>query len=154
LPFWAAGRADGICHHPDIVKRLVDVGWKLVSVGFESGSQRILDLIKKGTTVEQNLEAAKIVKATGAKLYGNYMLGLPWETKEDIDMTAKMVDEIGAEMPSWAFFTPYPGCELGEKCIKEGLSLLDRNNYNRCPSGKKVKNVDYNYINRIVAGAR
>lgn len=154
LPFWAAGRADGICKYPDMVKHLVRVGWELISVGFESGSQKMLDLMKKGTTVEQNLEAARIIKNTGAKIYGNYMLGLPWETREDIQATARMVDEIGAEMPSWAFFTPYPGCELGEYCIKEGLSLLDRNSYDRCPSGRKVSHVDYDYLNAVLRGLR
>ena len=154
LPFWAAARADGVCQNPDLVKRLVAVGWELVSVGFESGSQKILDLIRKGITVEQNLEAARIIKSTGAKIYGNYMLGLPWETKGDIQATARMIDTIGAEMPSWAFFTPYPGCELGEYCIKEGMSLLDRNSYDRCPSGRKVTGVDYEYLNRVLNGFR
>jgi len=154
LPFWAAGRADGICKYPDLVQRLVNVGWELISVGFESGSQRILDLISKGTTVEQNLEAASIIKSTGAKIYANYMIGLPWETKEDIQATARMADEIKAEMPSWAFFTPYPGCGLGQECIDKGWSLLDRNNYNRYPSGRKVKGVDYKYLNKVLGGLR
>ena len=154
LPFWASARVDGICDHPDLVKKLVKVGWELISVGFESGSQRILDLMKKGTTVEQNLESVNIIRSTGAKIYANYMLGLPWETKSDIQATARMADTINAEMPSWAFFTPYPGCDLGEQCIKEGLSLLDRNNYNRCPSGQKCKGVDYNYLNAVLRGLR
>ncbi len=152
LPFWAAGRADGICRHADLVRRLVDVGWALISVGFESGSQRILDLISKGTTVEQNLEAARIIKSTGAKIYGNYMVGLPWETKEDIQATARMVDAIDAEMPSWAFFAPYPGSGLGEICIKRGWSLLDREDYDRYPGGKKCLHVDYEYLNKVVYG--
>jgi len=150
LPFWAAGRADGICKYPELVKKLVDVGWELISTGYESGSQRMLDLMKKGTTVEQNLESAKIVKSCGAIVYGNYMIGLPWETKEDMLATVEMAKTIDAEMPSWAFFTPYPGSELGQLCIDSGLSLLDRNNYNRCPSGIKVKNVDYNYIHNVL----
>jgi radical SAM superfamily enzyme YgiQ (UPF0313 family)/GT2 family glycosyltransferase len=154
LPFWAAGRADGICKYPDLVQKLVKVGWDLVSVGFESGSQRILDKMKKGTTVEQNLESAKIIRSAGAKIYANYMIGLPWETKEDIQATARMADTIKAEMPSWAFFTPYPGNSLGEECIKEGLSLLDRNHYDRCPYGQKVKDVDYTYINAVLRGLR
>ncbi|MFA5037768.1 MAG: glycosyltransferase [Candidatus Izemoplasmatales bacterium] len=154
LPFWASGRADGICKHPDLVKRLVDVGWELISVGFESGSQRILDKMNKGTTVEQNIKAAKIIRDSGAKIYANYMLGLPWETKEDIQATARMADIIAAEMPSWAFFTPYPGCAMGEECIELGWSLLDRNNYNRCPSGEKVKGVDYAYLNSVLKGHR
>jgi radical SAM superfamily enzyme YgiQ (UPF0313 family) len=78
------------------------------------------------------------------------MIGLPWETKEDMEATVRMAREIDAEMPSWAYFTPYPGNELGELCISEGLSLLDRKNYNRCPSGVKVKNVDYDLVNKLV----
>ncbi len=154
LPFWASGRADGICKHPDLVKRLVKVGWELVSVGFESGSQRILDKMNKGTTVEQNLQSAKIIHNAGAKIYGNYMIGLPWETPTDMQATARMVDEIKAEMPSWAFFTPYPGCQLGEECIEQGMSLLDRNHYDRCPYGQKVKGVDYTYVNAVLKGLR
>ena len=154
LPFWAAGRADGICEHPDLVHRLVKVGWDLISVGFESGSQAMLDKMKKETTVEQNYEAAKIIRSAGAKIYANYMIGLPWETKEDIQATAIMADKIKAEMPSWAFFTPYPGCELGEECINEGLSLLDRNHYDRCPYGQKVKGVDYQYVDAVLRGLR
>jgi len=154
LPFWAAGRADGICDNPNLVKGLVEVGWELISVGFESGSQRILDLMKKGTTVEQNIEAGAIIKKFGAKVYGNYMIGLPWETKEDMLATVDMAKKINAEMPSWAWFAPYPGNELGDRCIAEGLSLLDRNNYDRCPSGIKCKNVDYDFINKILVGAR
>jgi len=154
LPFWAAGRADGICKHPDLVRRLVGVGWDLISVGFESGSQRILDLMEKGTTVEQNLEAAKIIKSCGAKIYANYILGLPWETKQDVQATMKMGDTIAAEMPSWAYFAPYPGCGLGERCIREGLSLLDKNTYDRYPGGEKCRGVDYAYLSAAMRGLR
>lgn len=154
LPFWASGRADGVCDHPDLVKKLVKVGWDLISVGFESGSQRILDKINKGTTVKQNLEAAKIIKSTGAKIYANYMIGLPWETKGDMQATVKMADTIKAEMPSWAYFTPYPGCGLSTECIDNNWSLLTRETYDRCPSGFKVKNVDYSYVSQVVKGLR
>jgi radical SAM superfamily enzyme YgiQ (UPF0313 family) len=152
LPFWAAGRADGICKNEDLVKRLIEVGWALTSVGFESGSQRILDLIKKGTTVEQNLEAAKIIKMHGGRIFANYMFGLPWETKEDIDATVDMVEKIRADVVAWSFFSPYKGNELGEQCIKEDLSLLDRYSYNRNPDKPKCKNVDYDYILKSIRG--
>jgi len=150
LPFWAAARSDGICERPDLLRKLVKVGWELVSVGFESGSQRILNKMKKDITVKQNLESAKLIKSAGAKIYANYILGLPWETKEDIQKTAQMADAIKAEMPSWAYFTPYPGCHLGDECKENDWSLLDRNHYDRCPSGKKVKFVDYEYINTVL----
>jgi radical SAM superfamily enzyme YgiQ (UPF0313 family)/GT2 family glycosyltransferase len=154
LPFWASGRADGICQHEELVRKLVKVGWDLVSVGFESGSQRILDKMNKGTTVKQNLDSAKIIKSTGAKIYANYMIGMPWETLADIQATARMTDMINAEMPSWAYFTPYPGCKLGEESIDNNWSLLTKETYERSPSGHKVKNVDYNYISDVLHGLR
>jgi anaerobic magnesium-protoporphyrin IX monomethyl ester cyclase len=154
LQFWASARADNVCDNPDLVQRLVKVGWNLVSIGFESGSQRILDKIKKGTTVEQNYEAAKIVKKAGAMIYANYIVGFPNETMEETQSTARMIDEINAEMSCWAYFTPYPGCELGDECEKDGTSLLDRNNYNRMPEGKKITGIDYGYLDAVTAGLR
>lgn len=154
LPFWAAARADGVCKYPDLVNRLAKVGWNLVSVGFESGSQRILDLMKKGSTVEQNFEAARIIKSSGARIYGNYIVGIPGETREEIQATVQMADMIGAEMPCWSFLTPYPGNELADEYISKGWSLLDRNTYNRCPYGPKLKNVDYDYLRAALGGLR
>lgn len=154
LPFWGAGRADGICDNPDLVEKLVGVGWKMVSVGFESGSQRILDILKKGTTVEQNIEASKIIKSAGADVFANYMFGIPWEEKEDIDATVSMIKKIRANVTAWSFFAPYDGCDLGEKCIEEGLSLMGKNDRHRNPIKPKCKNVDYDYINKELCNLR
>jgi O-antigen biosynthesis protein len=57
-------------------------------------------------------------------------------------------------MPSWAYFTPYPGCELDEECIENGWSLLDRTHYDRCPTGKKVRFVNYQYLDSVLRGHR
>jgi len=154
IPFWAAGRADGIIRYRKIVKKLVDVGWKIISVGYESGSQRILDWIDKQTTIEQNLEATRIIKETGAAIYANYILGFPTETKQEVMQTMKMADQIGAEIDSWAFFSPYPGNYLGDRCRDSGLSLLDQHNYNRYPCDSKIKNVDYDYLRKALQGFR
>ncbi|MCJ7760545.1 glycosyltransferase, partial [Candidatus Bathyarchaeota archaeon] len=93
-------------------------------------------------------------KDAGAKVYANYMIGLPWETKADIQATAAMADQIAAEMPSWAYFTPYPGCEVTTECVANNWSLLTRETYDRYPGGRKIKNVDYDYIARVLRGFR
>ena len=154
IPFWAGARADGVCDNSDLIKKLAKVGMRILSIGFESGSQRILNMIRKGTTVEQNLEAARIGKEAGLLIYCNYMLGFPTETKEEVMMTMRMADEIDAYLPCWAFFSPYPGNDLGEECIRDGLSLLGRYQYNRFPYEPKIKGVDYNYLNKVLAGFR
>ena len=58
----ACSRADIICRNEGMIERLAEVGVIWLVIGLESGSQRILNFIKKGTTVEQNVMAAKICR--------------------------------------------------------------------------------------------
>ena len=59
-PFICQSRADFICNNENLLKKLKDSGLMYLIVGFESGSQRVLNFIRKGVTVEQNLKAAFI----------------------------------------------------------------------------------------------
>ena len=154
LPFWAASRADFICENQLTIYKLRGVGLEVASIGFESGSQRILDLVRKGTTVEQNYRSAEIIGKTGAKIYANIMYGFPGETKEEQITTRKMclhIARVAQTMISPAYFTPYPGSDLGNECIKNGLSLIDKNNYNRY-GRDKIKGVDYDFLDKLING--
>jgi len=153
IPFFASARADGICRFPHLLKGLIDVGLELLSVGFESGSQRVLDILEKGTTVEQNYEAARYAREYNVRaIYGNYMLGIPTETKDEVRATVAMAKTIDAELNSWAFFSPYAGNKLGDKCINEGLSLMNRHEQHRYPNAPKIKGVDYDFLHNAIAG--
>jgi len=66
IRFFATMRADGI--DEELVTLLKQAGCYGVSIGFESGSQRILDIMKKNTTVEQNIKAAQFIKKAGLSL--------------------------------------------------------------------------------------
>jgi len=154
LPFWAASRADFICNNQLTIYQLRGVGLEVVSIGFESGSQRVLDYIRKGTTVEQNYRSAEIVGKLGAKIYANIMYGFPGETRGEQMATRKMclyLSRVAQTMISPAYFTPYPGSDLGNECIKNSLSLIDRNNYNRY-GRDKIKGVDYDFLDKLVKG--
>jgi anaerobic magnesium-protoporphyrin IX monomethyl ester cyclase len=145
-------RADIICEHEDRIKKLADIGLDCVSIGFESGSQRVLDFINKGTTVEQNRKAVEICRKYGIKVYANIMFGLPTETKTDMDKTVKFVRWAKPDYLSMATFTPYPGSYLYDYCKKEGLLIeLTGDEYRRNPmTGKKIKGVNYNTVNYSV----
>jgi len=68
-PFFALTRADFICNHEETFALLARAGLAAVGIGFESGSDRVLrELLHKGTTVEQNLRAAKICRKYGVKI--------------------------------------------------------------------------------------
>ncbi|MCX5785057.1 MAG: radical SAM protein [Elusimicrobia bacterium] len=146
--FACQARADFIVKNEAAVKEMAETGLKCFLIGFESGSQRILDLLKKGTTVAQNIAAAEICKKYGVSIFANFMLGIPGETAGEVKETVRLIREIRPAYPSLAFFTPYPGTELGDYCAKNGLLLKKAGAfYNRSSSAEgKLKGIDYTFL--------
>ncbi len=146
-PFFCQARADHIVRHPDMVKLMAQAGLKGLFIGFESGSDRVLRFLRKGTTVAQNLEAARILKRYGVSIWANYMLGIPTETEEEIWATVRMMKEIDPDYYSPAFYTPHPGSDLYDYCVEHDLSLIsDYESYSRNPTGPKIKGHDYDFL--------
>ncbi|MDA8188950.1 MAG: radical SAM protein [Dehalococcoidales bacterium] len=150
-PFFCQSRADIIVKHQDMVRLMYGVGLRGVLIGFESGSQRILKFLRKGTTVEQNIEAGRICHRLGIQIWANYMLGLPTETPEDIMATIRMLKEIDPDYYSPAFYTPHPGSDLYTYCVENDLSLIkDHDSYRRNPTDLKIKGHDYEFLKRAL----
>ncbi|MDD5255115.1 MAG: radical SAM protein [Candidatus Omnitrophica bacterium] len=91
-----------------------EAGCRLVAFGIESGSQRILDVLGKTTTVEQNKEAIRVCKEAGLLVHASFMLGNPGETLEDVRLTQKFILETQPEVFYVNITTPYPGTKLWE----------------------------------------
>jgi len=150
-PFVCQSRADIICRHPDMVRAMRDVGLRLVFIGFESGNQRVLNFLRKGCTVEHNLEAARICRALGLKIWANYMLGIPTETRDEVMDTVRMIRAIDPDYYSPSFFTPHPGSDLYDYCLEHDLSLVKTHDgFRRNPNKAKVAGVDYAFLDRVV----
>lgn len=153
----ACSRADIICNNEKMIERLAEVGTECFIIGFESGSQRILDLIKKGVTVEQNLEAARICRKYGIKIFATYMYGLPTETEAEALMTARMIDEIAPAVPSPFWFTPIKGTDAHTFCEKHDLILpevADRTIERTGRYQPALKGINYDYIGQLMKGKR
>ena len=124
-------------------------------VGFESGSQRILDMFEKETTVEQNLRAAEICKEYGVKVWANIMFGAPTETRLEVMDTVRMVWKIKPDHLSTSFFTPTPGSGIAKELENKGLIMVDPFNSScRTPNEAKLKDTDYEWLNRAIQMAR
>jgi len=149
----ACNRADIICRNESIVKRLSEIGVDWFVIGFESGSQRILNLLKKGTTVEQNYKAASICKKYGIKIFATFMLGLPTETKEEQLATAKMIMNIKPKHLGPFYFVPIMGTEIYDLCQEKDLILPDLTDYLAIErSGvfrPTIKNIDYKFLDKL-----
>jgi radical SAM superfamily enzyme YgiQ (UPF0313 family) len=151
LPFVAQSRADIICNNRDMVRALREIGLELFLIGFESGSDRVLKSIQKGCTRNQNLEAARICKEEGIKIWANYMLGLPTETNQEALETLSMLEQIKPYRCSPAFYTPHPGSKLYEVGQKNGIHLInDHASYRRSKFEPKIKGPDYKFLSKVL----
>jgi radical SAM superfamily enzyme YgiQ (UPF0313 family) len=146
-PFFCQSRADIIVRHQDMVRLMAQAGCKGYFIGFESGSDRVLRFLRKGTTRQMNLEAARICHKYGIAIWANYMLGLPTETKEEVKETISMLKEIDPDYYSPAFYTPHPGSDLYDYCLENDLSLItSHDQYRRNPTETKIKGQDYGFL--------
>jgi radical SAM superfamily enzyme YgiQ (UPF0313 family) len=148
---------------PDLFEALVkETNWTTVSIGFESGSDRVLNILNKECTAEDNLFAIGLLNRIGdemekqgkeaPKFWANIMLGIPGETHEDAFETIRMLRQMKRVLPSIAYYAPYPGSALGYQLIAEGKSLMTKENYHRYPSDEKVKGIDYAFYNELLKG--
>lgn len=150
-PFYCQGRADLVCRDEDMIALLAQTGLRVMSIGFESGSDRVLKLLRKGVTVEQNRRAAEICHRHGIRVFGNYMLGLPTETPQEMMDTAHLIREGAPFFLNVGFYAPSPGSDLYDYCRERGLLLADNPwGYHRNRMPGKVKGVDYAAAQRAI----
>jgi anaerobic magnesium-protoporphyrin IX monomethyl ester cyclase len=98
----------------DLAFAMSKAGCVEVSVGIESGSQRILDGIGKRTTVAQNTMACKTCKDAGISVRAFLILGLPGETHETIAETRAWLDDAQPDSIGLGPLIPYPGSRIWE----------------------------------------
>ena len=96
-----------------------------IHVGVESGSPRILKVLKKGITVEQAHNAFELCRKFRITSLAYFMLGNPTETPEDIDMTMQFIRKCRADYAHISITTPFPGTELYYMGLAQGLFQRD-----------------------------
>jgi len=96
----------------DTLKAMANGGARLFIVGLESGDPQILKNIKKGVTVEMARAFVKNCKKVGIKIHGDFIIGLPGETKETIQKTIDYAKELDVETIQVSVAHAFPGTEL------------------------------------------
>ena len=105
----------------DMLAAMKEAGCWQISYGIESGTQRLLDFMQKGTNLDQIRKTIRITKDAGIGIRAFFMLGLPTETEEDSKQTISFAKELNAEWSQFTLFTPFPGTALYNYCReKEG----------------------------------
>jgi anaerobic magnesium-protoporphyrin IX monomethyl ester cyclase len=104
----------------EALSKMKAAGCRLVIVGYESGSQEILNRVTKGTTVEQNLDFAKRARKAGVMVHGCFMAGNPGETRETLEMTLRMAIRLDPDTAQFFPIMAYPGTRLYDEFKRDG----------------------------------
>jgi radical SAM superfamily enzyme YgiQ (UPF0313 family) len=104
----------------EILRAMKEAGCWQISYGVESGSQRLLDLIEKGITLEQVERTFALTKKLEISIRAFFMLGLPTETREESWQTIRLARKLNAEWSQFTITVPFPGTKLYELARAEG----------------------------------
>ncbi len=128
MVFRADCRVDYINGFPEDFLALVrKAGIQTMYVGVESGSDRVLKLIRKNITAQEVKESVRKLKRFGIIPQMSFMAGFPSETLEDVYKTLRLMLEVleiypEARTTNLQLYTPYPGTELWDRAVKEGMN--------------------------------
>jgi radical SAM superfamily enzyme YgiQ (UPF0313 family) len=148
LKWWCQGRADIVEKNPILVEKMAIAGCSGMLVGFESGSDRILEYIKKGVTREQNIKACHILHDNDMMVWANLMVGFPTEQPHEVLETIMMVEKMHPDLVSICTFTPFPGSYLYDYCKENKLMPENHTQdyWNRGQFEQKILGPDYAFL--------
>ena len=110
-------------------------GFRMLLFGVESGSQRTLDRLNKGTTVEGIVNECRVPREEGLEPHITIMVGYPWETRQDalntLSLAKKLMQKGWATTLQSTIVIPYPGSKLYSEALKNGWFRVDPNDYER-----------------------
>src|SRR5208282_4764831 len=127
------------CVTPEIVKSLVESGCKKVSLGLESGDERIRrELLNRKHSNDLIIEKCRMIKDAGIHLFTFNIVGFPFETEQEMKETYEINLKIAPDSGVCTFFFPYPNTHLYLLCKDNDLLLEDNealaiSNYNTKP---------------------
>ena len=123
VPFECLSRVDLM--DEELVRLLKEAGCVRIAFGAESGSQKVLDAMNKGTRVAQIRQAAGLCRRFGIETYFYLMLGYPGEAWSDIRQTVELLKETRPDMFSSTIAYPLPGTEFYEDVKHRLLDMPD-----------------------------
>ena len=108
---------------PETLALMKEAGCWEISFGLESGSDRMLDEMKKSQKVATARKAVQWTHEAGIRVKGLFMLGYPTEDEESIEMTKEFITTVPMTTMNLSKFTPYPGSPIYKKLY--GASILE-----------------------------
>lgn len=105
----------------ELIAKMKEAGCGKIQFGIESGSQKILNLMRKQATLAMARKAVKIVDQAGISVIASFMLGNVGETEKTIKQTIDFAKELPLDNATFFITSPYPGTEIYNLAEKEGF---------------------------------
>lgn len=121
-----------------------------VDFGVESGSQAVLDRLKKGIKIESTIMAFDACKKSGLRSLATVMVGNPDEGFEDLELTRKLLERIKPDFSAAYIATPFPGTELYEEAIGKGLIDDPDRDWHQLAKPISMSNLDSGTITKAI----
>jgi len=110
----------------ELVERMVKSGHTFFNLAVESGSKEVLKRVRKPVILDQMPDIIKMIrKYDNTYVTGFFVLGFPFETKEQINQTLDISSKLDLDWRVFSIFQPFPGTDLYDECIKDGF--IDKN---------------------------
>ena len=126
---WAFQTHSNMIHDLTGLKMMKKAGLHLIKLGIESGNQKTLDMIHKGTTVQQHEKAIRLLKEAGITVHANLMVGFPWETKKEAYHTIEWIKKLDPNQAQFSLAIPYPWTELYDYAKSHNLLLVQEGDW-------------------------
>jgi anaerobic magnesium-protoporphyrin IX monomethyl ester cyclase len=121
LNLWVYARIDTI--KPDYLEKMKRAGIHWIALGIESANQQVRDHVAKGVRIRDIRHIVRTIQEAGIRVIGNFIFGLPNDTRETMQETLDMAIDLNCEFVNFYCAMAYPGSELFEIAIREGWEL-------------------------------
>ncbi|MBO8183688.1 MAG: radical SAM protein [Archaeoglobus sp.] len=124
----------------ELLEKMRKAGCVAIYYGVESASSEVLKYYKKRINLEKVKEAVKLTKKAGIETICSFIIGSPYEKKEDMEATLNFALKLNPDYAQFSILTPYPGTDIYREAKEKGLLLSS--NFDDYTAGKPVlKNI-------------
>lgn len=109
----------------EVLAAMKQAGCHYILFGVESGSPKMLEIMKKRITLDRVRQAFRECREVGIKTQAFFLFGVPGENRETIEETIRFAKEIDADSTQFAVAIPHPGTELYQTCMDNGWLVFD-----------------------------